>query len=211
MTSFCDDRCTNAKGESCDCECGGANHGGFTKAVDRSGHENPLILSDKELQREYRDLEKRLDFVADQIDKVEDQVDSATSDPSVSLPDEATADELRKEQKSVEARLYALEQEKERRELGGPEVGSVSTGTLRNGDLLHSFRSALEDYDAKSYRAHMAEFPDLNDVDGNVDDENVDYAVEDLEDRLNEVAPPGTYFGSHPGDGADFGFWLDEE
>lgn len=32
-----------------------------------------------------------------------------------------------------------------------------------------------------------------------------------LEDRLNTLAPAGTYFGSHPGSGSDFGFWPNEE
>lgn len=34
---------------------------------------------------------------------------------------------------------------------------------------------------------------------------------EDIFDMLNDIAPAGCYFGSHPGDGADFGFWWCED
>jgi hypothetical protein len=34
---------------------------------------------------------------------------------------------------------------------------------------------------------------------------------EKLVDALNTLAPKGCYFGAHPGDGACFGFWRDEE
>ena len=34
---------------------------------------------------------------------------------------------------------------------------------------------------------------------------------EDFCDYCNEIAPKGTYFGSHEGDGSLFGFWEHEE
>lgn len=34
---------------------------------------------------------------------------------------------------------------------------------------------------------------------------------ETLPDMLQEIAPPETYFGSHPGCGSDLGFWTNEE
>lgn len=35
--------------------------------------------------------------------------------------------------------------------------------------------------------------------------------IDTVMDELNERAAPGFYFGAHPDDGADFGFWRDEE
>lgn len=33
----------------------------------------------------------------------------------------------------------------------------------------------------------------------------------ELFDTLNDIAPDGCYFGAHPGNGSDMGFWLTEE
>ena len=39
-----------------------------------------------------------------------------------------------------------------------------------------------------------------------------DEAVDELICQLDRLAPKGYYFGSHPGDGSDFGFWrYDDE
>ena len=42
------------------------------------------------------------------------------------------------------------------------------------------------------------------------DDTEAAETLEQLTDALAEVAPSGFYFGSHEGDGALFGFWLDD-
>lgn len=200
MASFCDDRCTNATGKSCDCECGGANHGGFTKAVDRSEHENPLTLSDRELKNEIRALEKRLDFL--------NSVEPTT--------DKDLAEERRKEDKSASDRITALHEEDTRRERGGAQLGSVSHGTMQPRDLIPEFRSTLARLDQKAYRKHLEEHGDVTgdedkDAAKGLDPEEADWAIEDLFDKLDSCAPDGAYFGAHPGDGADYGFWLAEE
>lgn len=35
--------------------------------------------------------------------------------------------------------------------------------------------------------------------------------IQDCIEYLNQIAPEGYYFGSHPGDGADFGYWQWED
>lgn len=94
-----------------------------------------------------------------------------------------------------------------------PSFGSVSTGTLKDDDLIGSFVWELEHL----YRGHRMppevkglvqaanawledpEQPDDTDLVGG------------LSDALNNLALSYTYFGSLEGDGADFGFWPDIE
>lgn len=97
-------------------------------------------------------------------------------------------------------------------------MGSLSHGTLKTDDLLSTFADALADLDTdKRYSDLIAECrfysealaeDRLNDV----GIEHADYLLnEDLFEALNDFAPPYFYFGAHPGDGADFGFWLSED
>ena len=89
--------------------------------------------------------------------------------------------------------------------------GSVSSGTLRNEDLLSAFASELE-YQIKRQstrfprRAMRKLINESNRIDPDSDDASD--LVNELQDALNEFAPPYAYFGTLPGDGADFGYWL---
>ena len=97
------------------------------------------------------------------------------------------------------------------------ELGSISTGTLRDEDLLPAFVAELERVGepgkhvelilraAKVIKRGFAvgfDWSRVNDAD------NASFGLaDDLTDALNEYAPPHTYFGTLEGDGADFGFW----
>ena len=87
---------------------------------------------------------------------------------------------------------------------------SVSHGTLRSIDLIPEFLGVLQQYAKDRYDAYVKANPEVLDLDG-MDDETLSWVVDELIDELNTVAPEGTYFGSHPGDGSDFGFWTMDE
>ena len=86
--------------------------------------------------------------------------------------------------------------------------GSVSSGTMRPEDLIPEFAWTLKHL-APIRREHhklVREAEALEDYES----EDAGYILEDLFDALNEYAPAYGYFGAHPGDGSDYGFWLSE-
>jgi hypothetical protein len=102
-------------------------------------------------------------------------------------------------------------------------VGSVSSGSLRREDLIPAFLDAFEDIynDAGPTLADKPCRILVNTIYKRISvsedsatsydyyaDECSDHDLAELIDLLQEFAPPYCYFGSHPGDGADFGFWI---
>jgi hypothetical protein len=86
-------------------------------------------------------------------------------------------------------------------------IGSVSSGTMNPDDLIPAFLDALRDLDPERAEAIENEFKSEDpgaDWDASVENDLLDA----LFDALNEHAAPYFYFGAHPGDGADYGFWL---
>ncbi len=80
------------------------------------------------------------------------------------------------------------------------ELGSVISGTLRPQDLGPAFVETLREIDPESEI--------LRETDGfDWGRDDAPEMLADLVDALNEYAPDGAYFGAHPGDGSDFGFW----
>jgi hypothetical protein len=84
-------------------------------------------------------------------------------------------------------------------------LGSYSQAILREEDLIPAFLSALSDVDPEQAKNLQAEYETLT------EDEYADFCWDTLINALQEYAPPYTYFGSHPGDGADFGVWVSHE
>ena len=97
-------------------------------------------------------------------------------------------------------------------------IGTVSEGTLRTEDLLEAFSTELTHL-AKQVPQHQQHLAlvfeaqtEFEEDTADWDDDTIDkagYVLDELQDALNEYCPPFVYFGAHPGDGADFGFWPD--
>lgn len=105
------------------------------------------------------------------------------------------------------------------------EPGTVIHGTHLARDLIPAFLEVLELLAGASEAHQMVwdhcgepwnfepvegrEFFDAMDWE-EFAEENPDGAIfllEDLFETLNDIAPWGYYFGAHPGNGSDYGFW----
>ena len=95
-------------------------------------------------------------------------------------------------------------------------IGSISSGTLRPEDLIPAFVGALDSIARETADARTTDALDklIAKIEGRMKRASYfdsDRAADDLETLTQELeahAPPFCYFGSHPGDGADFGFWI---
>jgi len=85
-------------------------------------------------------------------------------------------------------------------------LGSVSSGTLKQPDLIAAFAAALDDLEPGSALAAEAQEYNLDS-----DPEEGEWLLEELFEKLDDIAPQYCYFGAHPDDGADFGFWVNWE
>jgi hypothetical protein len=91
---------------------------------------------------------------------------------------------------------------------------SVIHGTLRNQDLIPAFLEAVLQLDPDTpIPEELREAPQDNDDHEWWYTETAYWVLEHLDNKLNDHAPDGYYFGAHDGDGSDFGFWrmIDEE
>ena len=111
------------------------------------------------------------------------------------------------------------------------DIGTVSHGTMRTQDLIPLFLSTIHEVDPKKYNALVDVAEELDAPIGSAylskgctrgidacddhewwtSDNAIEFLNEDLWDQMNLIAPPYTCFGSHEGDGSDYGFWVDSE
>jgi hypothetical protein len=81
---------------------------------------------------------------------------------------------------------------------------TISHGTMRPEDLIPKFLEILEKLNPKiSESAKRWNELAIQEVQSQF--------LSELFDLLDQEAPEGFYFGSHPGDGSDYGFWQMEE
>lgn len=93
-------------------------------------------------------------------------------------------------------------------------------GTMRNCDLVPVFLEAIKDtveYEQRVLEIYGAnrDLSVITDSDASDRDERwqsyeMTCFLEELFDALDAHAPEGYYFGAHPGDGSDYGYWPDE-
>lgn len=82
-------------------------------------------------------------------------------------------------------------------------IGSVTSGTFRPEDLLHAFADELESLGGRRYNRFVNRARRIR------SESEARDVLEDLEQALEALSPPYCYFGAHPGDGADIGYWPD--
>lgn len=101
-------------------------------------------------------------------------------------------------------------------------LGTVIHGTLQPEDLLRATIEVLEKLDAGRASKIRKQYPDVFEIFLKSDEERspvpmgrdvlhileeASWCFEEICNELNAIAPEGTFFGAHPGDGSDFGFW----
>lgn len=87
-------------------------------------------------------------------------------------------------------------------------TGSIISGTLRNEDLIPTFCEELRSLGHRS--KELSRIEKVQNKKGYFESDDSQYDLENLFNMLDSHSMPYFYFGSHMGDGSDFGFWLIE-
>jgi len=93
---------------------------------------------------------------------------------------------------------------------------SLIHGTLRAFDLIPAFLGVIENtpeytqiMQTNDWNLKVIFDPSADENDERWESDDICFFLnETLFDILNNYAPEGYCFGSHPGDGSDFGFWA---
>ena len=99
----------------------------------------------------------------------------------------------------------------------GPEYKNVSLshGTMIASDVFNAIEHLLPSKMVRSFWHNWNMYERWRGEDEEKSGEyreRAEYILnEDAWDYLNNIAPEGCYFGAHPGDGSDYGFWQGEE
>lgn len=87
-------------------------------------------------------------------------------------------------------------------------LGTVSCATMNPKDLIPAFIDELK-YNEISMKSLGLVYPKRKK--GYWESEDPNWDLDALFDALDNIAPAYCYFGSHPGDSSDYGFWISEE
>ena len=87
-------------------------------------------------------------------------------------------------------------------------AGSIISGTMRPEDLIPSFCEELRSLGHRS--KELTQIEKEQNKAGYYESEDSEYDLESLFNMLDSPSMPYFYFGSHAGDGSDYGFWLSE-
>jgi hypothetical protein len=91
---------------------------------------------------------------------------------------------------------------------------SVSSATMRAEDLIPKFIAAIRSIEGESIESQLESkllyIENESAKEGYYESENSQYDLDWLFDTLDALAPERFYFGSHPGNGSDYGFWKVE-
>ena len=93
-----------------------------------------------------------------------------------------------------------------------PSLGTVSSGTLKVDDLLIAAlaEAAFHGLDVGPLYAEAEDVLERIAYGFETDDdlEAIGFLIDDVYDALNDACSlPNVYYGAHPGDGADIGWW----
>ena len=105
-----------------------------------------------------------------------------------------------------------------------PTIGTVIHGTMNPRDLIPAFIQEINALGGSMPSFADSPINDLMDADCSwleakadaveayLESEEAYWDLEELFGALDEMSPEFAYFGAHPGDGSDYGFWpFDDE